>query len=90
MLALNKKGQDAIEALIAAPIIVLILVVSYALLSPIGAVLFEVLDDANSDVITQVATIKVLVSLIGLVLGIMAFVAIINKFRRPRLPQQFA
>lgn len=82
-----EKGQATMEALLGVPITLIGLVVMFALLDPIGEVLFDVLNSANSSVITNVSTIKLLVGFIGLIVAVMALISIINSFRA-RPPQQ--
>jgi len=79
---LKQKGQATMEAILGIPVTIIGLVVMFLMLDPIGTVLFEVLGDANSDVITQVSTIKLMVGMIGLIAAIMVLVSIINSFRQ--------
>lgn len=81
-----ERGQATMEALLGVPITIIGLLVMFTLLDPIGEALFDVLNTANSTVITNVSTIKLIVGLIGLIVAIMAIVAIINSFRA-RPPQ---
>ena len=76
------------ETLIGIPITVIGLLVVFILLDPIGIALFNVLNAANSEVISNVATIKLLVGLIGLIVAIMAIVQIVNSFRQPQVRYQ--
>jgi len=79
---LKQKGQASMEAILGIPVTIIGLVVMFLMLDPIGTVLFDVLNDANSDVITQVSTIKLMIGLIGLIAAIMVLVSIINSFRQ--------
>jgi len=79
---LKQKGQASMEAILGVPVTIVGLLVMFLMLDPIGTALFEVLGDANSDVITQVSTIKLMVGLIGLIAAIMVLVSIVNSFRQ--------
>ncbi len=82
-----ERGQATMEAILGVPITIIGLLVMFTLLDPIGEALFDVLNTANSTVITNVATIKLLVSLVGLIVAAMAIIAIVNSFRaRPQQP----
>ena len=86
---LKQKGQASMEAILGIPVTIIGLVVMFLMLDPIGTVLFDVLNDANSDVITQVSTIKLMIGLIGLIAAIMVLVSIINSFRaQPQMRYQ--
>ena len=86
---LKQKGQASMEAILGIPVTIIGLVVMFLMLDPIGTVLFDVLNDANSDVITQVSTIKLMIGLIGLIAAIMVLVSIVNSFRaRPQMGYQ--
>ena len=86
---LKQKGQATMEAILGIPVTIIGLVVMFLMLDPIGTVLFDVLNDANSDVITQVSTIKLMIGLIGLIAAIMVLVSIVNSFRaRPQMGYQ--
>jgi len=86
---LKQKGQATMEAILGIPVTIIGLVVMFLMLDPIGTVLFDVLNDANSDVITQVSTIKLMIGLIGLIAAIMVLVSIINSFRaQPQMRYQ--
>ena len=79
---LKQKGQATMEAILGIPVTIIGLVVMFLMLDPIGTVLFDVLNDANSDVITQVSTIKLIVGMIGLIAAIMVLIGIVNSFRQ--------
>lgn len=79
---LKQKGQASMEAIMGIPITFLSLLVMFILLDPIGEALFDVLNEANSSVITNVSTIKLMVGLIGLIASIMVLVGIVNSFRQ--------
>jgi len=79
---LKQKGQASIEAIMGIPITIISLLVMFILLDPIGEALFDVLNSANSSVITNVATIKLMVGLIGLIAAIMVLMSIVNSFRQ--------
>ena len=81
-MSLKERGQATMETLIGIPITVIGLLVVFILLDPIGLALFNVLNAANSEVISNVATIKLLIGLIGLIVAIMAIVGIVNSFRQ--------
>jgi len=86
---LKQKGQASIEVIMGIPITIIGLLVMFILLDPIGEALFEVLNDANSEVIASVSTIKLMIGLIGLIAAIMVLVSIVNSFRaRPQLGYQ--
>ena len=86
---LKQKGQASIEAIMGIPITIIGLLVMFILLDPIGEALFDVLNAANSEVIANVATIKLMVGLIGLIAAIMVLVSIVNSFRaRPQMGYQ--
>ena len=86
---LKQKGQASIEAIMGIPITIISLLVMFILLDPIGEALFDVLNSANSSVITNVATIKLMIGLIGLIAAIMVLVSIVNSFRaRPQMGYQ--
>ena len=86
---LKQKGQASIEAIMGIPVTIIGLLVMFILLDPIGTALFEVLNDANSEVIASVSTIKLMIGLIGLIAAIMVLVSIVNSFRaRPQLGYQ--
>lgn len=86
---LKQKGQATIETLMGVPITLIGLLVVFLLLDPIGTVLFDVLNRANSAVISQVSTIKLLIGLIGLIVAIMAIMGIVNSFRQTTQPRGF-
>ena len=81
-MSLKERGQATMETLIGIPITVIGLLVVFILLDPIGLALFNVLNAANSEVISNVATIKLLIGLIGLIVAIMAIIGIVNSFRQ--------
>ena len=85
----DTKGQGVAQALITAPILVLFLLIALSLLDPIISALFNVLDNAKPANIAYIGTIKVIVSLIGLILGIYVVLSIINEFQRTRQQGQF-
>ena len=85
---LKQKGQASMEAIMGIPITIIGLLVMFILLDPIGEALFDVLNSANSSVITNVSTIKLMVGLIGLLAAVMVLVSIINSFRQPQLRYQ--
>ena len=86
---LKQKGQASIEAIMGIPVTIIGLLVMFILLDPIGTALFDVLNDANSEVIASVSTIKLMIGLIGLIAAIMVLVSIVNSFRaRPQLGYQ--
>ena len=84
---LNEKGQGIMEVLVAVPITILGLVVMFILLNPIGQLLFNQLDTANSAIIGNISAIKLIVSVIGLIVVIMVVVHIIKSFSQPQYPQ---
>ncbi len=88
-MSLTERGQATMETLIGVPITVIGLLVVFILLDPIGEALFDVLNAANSEVIANVETIKLLVGLIGLIVAIMAIVGIVNSFRQTTQPRGF-
>ena len=83
-LAIRSRGQSLMEVILQIPIVLIGLLVAFIILEPISQALFTVLDTANSAVITQISTIKLIIGLIGLILVAMAVVGIVNSFRRPR------
>ena len=86
---LKQKGQASMEAIMGIPITIIGLLVMFILLDPIGEALFDVLNTANSSVITNVSTIKLMIGLIGLIAAIMVLVSIVNSFRaRPQMGYQ--
>ena len=86
---LKQKGQASMEAIMGIPITIIGLLVMFILLDPIGEALFDVLNTANSSVITNVSTIKLMIGLIGLRAAIMVLVSIVNSFRaRPQMGYQ--
>ena len=79
---LKQKGQASMEAIMGIPVTIIGLLVMFILLDPIGEALFDVLNSANSSVITNVSTIKLMVGLIGLIAAIMVLIGIVNSFRQ--------
>ena len=85
---LRQKGQASMEAIMGIPITIIGLLVMFILLDPIGTALFDVLNSANSTVITNISTIKLMIGLIGLIAAIMVLVGIVNSFRQPQMRYQ--
>ena len=86
---LKQRGQASMEAIMGIPVTIIGLLVMFILLDPIGTALFDVLNDANSEVIASVSTIKLMIGLIGLIAAIMVLVSIVNSFRaRPIMGYQ--
>ncbi len=84
---LANKAQSTIEVLMGIPITLIGLVVVFIMLDPIGQILFDTLDTANSTVITNINAIKLIVGIIGLIVAIMAVMKIVNSFRsQPQYP----
>ena len=85
---LTNRGQGIMETLVSIPVILIGLVVFLMLFDPIGELLLETLDTANSDLITNVAAIKVVVSVIAFIVVAMVIMRIINSFRQQGYPPQ--
>ena len=79
---LTNRGQGIMEVLVSIPIIIIGLVVFLMLFDPIGELLLETLDAANSDLVTNVAAIKVVISVIAFIVVAMVIMRIINAFRQ--------
>ena len=85
-LKLSNKGQSAIESLLSAPVILIILLVSIVMLIAVIDPLFSVLDTANADQISNIAAMKVFIGLIPFILVALVIVVIARSFGRPRQP----
>ena len=85
---LTTRGQGIMETLISIPVIIIGLVVFFLIFGSVGETLLETLDAANSDLIANVAAIKVIISVIGFIVVAMVIMRIINSFRQPGYPPQ--
>lgn len=85
---LTNKGQGIIETLITIPVILIGLVVFLILFDPIGELLLDTLDAANSELVSNVAAIKVIISVIAFIVVAMVIMRIVNLFRQQSYPPQ--
>lgn len=85
-LKLSNKGQSAIESLLGAPVLIIILMVSLVMIFAVTDPLFEILDAANADQISNIPAMKVIIGLIGFILVALVIVVIARSFGRPRQP----
>jgi len=85
---LTNVGQGIMETLVSIPVILIGLVVFLMLFDPIGELLLDTLDAANSQLVTNVASIKVIISVIAFIVVAMVIMRIINSFRQQGYPPQ--
>ena len=85
-LKLSNKGQSAIESLISAPVLLIILMVSLTMVFAVNETLFDVLDTANAAENSNIPAIRVFIGLIGFILTALVIVVIARSFGRPRQP----
>ncbi len=85
-LKLSNKGQSAIESLISAPVLMIILMVALVMVFAINESLFSVLLTANAAENSNVPAIRVFIGLIPFILTALVIVVIARSFGRPRQP----
>ena len=85
-LKLSNKGQSAIESLISAPVLMIILMVALVMVFSINDSLFSVLDAANAAQNSNIPAIRVFIGLIPFILTALVIVVIARSFGRPRQP----
>ncbi len=85
-LKLSNKGQSAIESLISAPVLLIILMVALAMVFSVNSALFDVLDTANTVENSNIPAIRVFIGLIPFILTALVIVVIARSFGRPRQP----
>ena len=83
-LKLSNKGQSAIESLLSAPVLLIILMVSVVMLFAVIDPLFEILDAGNTAQISNIPAIKIFIGLIPFILTALVIVVIARSFGRPR------
>ncbi len=85
-LRLSNKGQSAIESLLSAPVLIIILMVALVMVFAINESLFEVLLTANAAENSNIPAIRVFIGLIPFILTALVIVVIARSFGRPRQP----
>ena len=85
-LKLSNKGQSAIESLIGAPTLIIILMVALVMVFAINESLFDVLLTANAAENSNIPAIRVFIGLIPFILTALVIVVIARSFGRPRQP----
>ncbi len=85
-LKLSNKGQSAIESLLSAPVLLIILMVALVMVFSVNDSLFSVLDTANAAQNSNIPAIKVFIGLIPFILTALVIVVIARSFGRPRQP----
>ncbi len=83
-LNLSNKGQSAIESLISAPVLLIILMVALVMVFAINESLFSVLLTANAEENSNIPAIRVFIGLIPFILTALVIVVIARSFGRPR------
>ena len=76
---LKDQRGAAFQAIMLAPIYVIMLGISFAILDPMTQVAFNTLD--TSTTIAYVGPIKILLGAIGVIVGILVIMSIINEFK---------
>ncbi len=85
-LNLSNKGQSAIESLISAPVLLIILMVALVMVFAVNESLFSVLLTANAAENSNIPAIRVFIGLIPFILTALVIVVIARSFGRPRQP----
>ena len=85
-LKLSNRGQSAIESLIAAPVLLIILMVSLVMVFSVNEALFDTLLTANAAENSNIPAIRVFIGLIAFILTALVIVVIARSFGRPRQP----
>ncbi len=83
---LSNRGQSAIESLIAAPVLLIILMVSLVMVFSVNEALFDTLLTANAAENSNIPAIRVFIGLIAFILTALVIVVIARSFGRPRQP----
>ena len=89
-LELSNKGQSAIESLISAPVLIIVLMISLVMIFSVNEALFDVLLTANAEENSNIPAIRVFIGLIAFILTALVIVVIARSFgrQRPSSPSQ--